>query len=250
MKDESHDREQQLLSAARSDAPPSGARQRVMSAMGLSAAASLAGAEVAAAKLQAATLTSAAGGSSLLLKAVGVGVAVGGLGMAALVGLNAEAPPEPRVAPSAVPSAVVPVPRAAVDAAPVASVAPTPAPVTSRKAAVPMGVPSVLTLPGPSARAPSPAIAEIEAERALIESARQALASGRASTAVKALNEYEARFGFGVLGHEQVALKVKALISLGRRAEATTLGERYLADRPNGTQAATIRRLLGESAAE
>lgn len=52
------------------------------------------------------------------------------------------------------------------------------------------------------------------------------------------------RFGLGILGDEEQVLKVEALQALGRRAEATQLGQRYLSQRPNGTQAATMRRLL------
>jgi hypothetical protein len=89
---------------------------------------------------------------------------------------------------------------------------------------------------------------QVAAERVLLDSARQSLSAGRASTAMKSLNEYESRFGFGVLGHEEVVLKMRAFLALGRRAEATQLGERYLSERPSGTQAATVRRLLSAAA--
>ncbi len=242
MSDESLDREQRLLAAARSDSPPKGARERMLLAMGVSAGASLAGAEAAAAALQGTTVKSAAGGASLLLKAVGLGAVAGAVGMAALVGLNREEPPKSRAAPSVAPppSAVVEVAPPPLEASPLAE----PQPIPTRAV-----VPPVVTgnVPAPSSSARSIPLAEIDEQRALVERAREALAAGRASTAIKALNEYEARFGFGVLGHEQVALKVRALLALGRQAEATSLGERYLAERPNGTQAATIRRLLGKA---
>lgn len=262
MKDDTPERKEQLLVAARNDAPPQGARDRALLAMGVAASASLAGAEAAAAKLKTAALKSTAAapasGASLLLKAVGLGTVAGALGMATILGLKGQGTPpaREREAPGSVVPSATPVqrPAASREAASIPSVIVSPTPATSHTAAMPASALSapggtpVPTLAEPSSRPPSAAAPAIEAERALIETARQSLAAGRASTAIKALNEYEARFGFGVLGHEQVALKVKALLTLGRRSEAAVVGEHYLAERPNGTQAATVRRLLAGAA--
>jgi hypothetical protein len=244
MSDERTRRERALVEAARADAPPDGARERVLVGLGISTAASLAGAKAAAAAPTAVAVAGGSSGAALLAKSLAIGAAIGLAGMAVTSSWPGKEPPVPAPVTSATPA----LPSAT-------SEPPAPAePSTIPPPPEPLPEPLPKTQPflhAPPSAAPSaqPVLAEqVAAERALLDGARQSLESGRASTAVKTLGDYQQRFGFGILGHEAVVLKMKALVALGRRPEARVLGERYLQDYPAGTQALTVRRLLGAEA--
>jgi len=242
-----------LVDAARADEPPAGAADRTLLAMGVSAGAILAGAKAAAAAQIAAAGGTAAVKSvatSLLLKGLAVGALAGVVGMAVSRSSRDKVPPTrspttasaSAVAGPSTPSTPVTPPRASSSSSEPAPALPVP--VLVRTGEAPGAAPSTAPAEIPDKAPTSVGAEQIAAERALLDTARQALDAGRASTAIKVLNDYEQRFGFGLLGHEALVLKMKALQALGRPAEATRLGEHYLREQPNGTQAGTVRRLL------
>jgi hypothetical protein len=79
---------------------------------------------------------------------------------------------------------------------------------------------------------------------ALVDQARSALGASDAAGALRLADEYDARFPGGALAQEVTGLRVEALLRLGRRSEATSIGERFVAAHPRSPAAARIRRLL------
>ena len=82
---------------------------------------------------------------------------------------------------------------------------------------------------GPAAlsprRAPS---ADVDAlELALLQRARAAVARGEFTSALDALRDHQRRFPRGKLGEEREALRVQALVGLGRHDEARRARERF-----------------------
>jgi hypothetical protein len=108
---------------------------------------------------------------------------------------------------------------------------------------VPMGGGSASAMP--RAVAPSGSGNSVLAEVASLDRARSALASGDARTAVDRLTEHERAFAGGALEPEAVVLKVRALLQLGRFADATAAANRFLATHPDSSQGARLRALVG-----
>jgi hypothetical protein len=82
---------------------------------------------------------------------------------------------------------------------------------------------------------------------ALIDGARALLAQGNAKDALTRLKEYEARYPGGALGPEATALRVEALLKSGDRTKGQALGEKLIAQHPNGPYTARIRSLLART---
>jgi hypothetical protein len=82
---------------------------------------------------------------------------------------------------------------------------------------------------------------------ALIDGARASLAQGNARDALARLKEYDARYPGGSLGPEATALRVDALLQTGERAKGQALGEKFVAQHPNGPYTARIRSLLART---
>lgn len=156
---------------------------------------------------------------------VGLGLAAGGL----VVGLQGEpSPVAVAPAPQRPPAAVAPAP-----AEPAASEPPTISP--------PSPAPQVAAVePGTSAtKRASDRLAE---EVTLLSRATSALRAGRASDALKTLNEHQSQFPKGLLSEERRAARAQALCALGRRPE----GEREIAKlSPSSPQAARAKQLCG-----
>jgi hypothetical protein len=89
-------------------------------------------------------------------------------------------------------------------------------------------------LPTPSARAVPDRLAQ---ELAFLEHATSALHAGRASTALKILDDYQRKFPNGLLGLERSAARAQALCSLGRRSEAQADLARLPAQSPSVARA-------------
>jgi len=85
----------------------------------------------------------------------------------------------------------------------------------------------------------------LAAERHLLEIARAALARGRAPEALDALATHRARFADGQLSEERDALRVQALASAGRDAEARAAAAAFRARYPHSMFEAVVRAALG-----
>jgi len=252
-----------LLSAAREEQPEHAAIRRTLTVVGVgtalaSVAASSSAASVAAGAgpqgvAVAASVSSAKGalGSTLL-------VVVKWLGAGAVMGL---------VATSAV--AVVTQPNAPAPQAPRAKIASakpsTPEKTASESRATPAIAPEVIELPAaakspaPSSAAPSvatapPALAvpsapdsdaQLAAELSLLDRARQALAAGNASSAVRSLNDFDSRFAHPNLLPEALYLRLEALTQQGDRPGTEAVARRLLRASPEGPHAARARAVLG-----
>jgi hypothetical protein len=80
-----------------------------------------------------------------------------------------------------------------------------------------------------------------------VEAARAALRAGSPSRSLHLLNEYAQRFPRGSLRTEATVLRIEALSASGDTAAASRLGNKFLAQSPNGPYARRIRSLLAQS---
>jgi hypothetical protein len=80
----------------------------------------------------------------------------------------------------------------------------------------------------PSRPAPEASAGDAYAvELGLLQRARAAVASGEFSSALAAIAEHQRRFPAGRLGEEREALRIKALVGLGRKEEARQAADRF-----------------------
>ncbi len=107
------------------------------------------------------------------------------------------------------------------------SSAPSPAPVTRDESAAP------LPLPAPASSVRGVASSSLSAERAVLDSARAALATGDSAKSLSLLEDHQRRFPRGQLGEEREALAIQALVTLGRYDEARARAARFRAAVPN-----------------
>jgi hypothetical protein len=82
-------------------------------------------------------------------------------------------------------------------------------------------------------------------EVALLSRATSDLRAGRASDALKALDEHQSKFPNGVLAEERSAARAQALCALGRRGEAEVELARLARTAPQSPQAARAREACG-----
>jgi hypothetical protein len=93
---------------------------------------------------------------------------------------------------------------------------------------------------GPSsAVAPLPADSLV-AERALLDPARTALGRGDGASALDAVKKHEQRYPSGKLVEEREAIATQALVLAGRKEEARTRGQRFLARYPGSMLAPMV----------
>lgn len=96
----------------------------------------------------------------------------------------------------------------------------------------------------PSQRSRTSATASELAEQvALVDAARAALGSGRAEHALGIVYEYQATYPRGTFRPEVAAIKIEALLKLGRKAEARASAERFATAYGPGPLAERVRRL-------
>jgi hypothetical protein len=88
----------------------------------------------------------------------------------------------------------------------------------------------------------------LSGEIAVLDRARQALRGGDPATALAALDRYDNGSSKHALAAEAVLLRVRALVQSGRRAEARSLAERYVARHPGDGYSVKLRQLAGLSA--
>jgi len=135
-----------------------------------------------------------------------------------------------------------------------------PAPVVHSVAApLPPLVPSVAVAPAPSSPVPSvstPSPAAVPApqpasqrggpdELRLLRRARAAIARGDFTIGLARIGEHARRFADGRLSEEREALRVKALSSLGRTADARRAAEAFEARFPRSVLLPAVRQMTG-----
>ena len=107
--------------------------------------------------------------------------------------------------------------------------------------------PSVATVvPSPTASngASAPVGDVLAQEQALVDTARAALARGRAVDALRAADEHAARFPAGKLAEERENLAIQALAFAGRRDEAQARATRFHKRYPGSLYGGTLDELL------
>jgi hypothetical protein len=217
-----------LLAGALVEEPPPSLLERTLTS------ASTAGAQ---ASGGAASTSAATGVSGALVKYLGLGAVAGALATGAAFELSRPPSPsvasvaQPRIAPSepAEPEAVPEGPERALSPQELPLLAPTSAPPRS----VPRG------------QSPEPERADSLREEALvIDRAREAVATGNAQGALRALDDHRVRFQQPAFHPEALYLRMQALRLRGDVSAARELAKRLLAAYPNGAQAASARAFL------
>lgn len=84
---------------------------------------------------------------------------------------------------------------------------------------------------------------ELANQIALVDAARTALAAGNAQRALSLARQYQGEYANGAFGPEASAVKIEALVKLGRMTEARTLAERFVAAYGPGPLAERVARL-------
>ena len=215
-----------LLEVARRRRALPAQRAAVLSAIGVGAATTAAG---------------AATGAGWVMKLVGVALlASAGAGVAYFrseSGQTAQAPassaPVVRsVAPSARPEpSPAPQESAAVSVEP-APGEPAPSGAAARSAIKPKPV---------SAPAPSSALSR---ELQVLKQAHEALAKGNPNGALSALDDYHARFPQGTLGAEETVIRVQALLARGDRERAAAVARQFSKAHPDSLYAQRVEALV------
>jgi hypothetical protein len=128
-----------------------------------------------------------------------------------------------------------------------------PAPVTAPSNPAPVAP----TEPGPGTAEPPPSAAgpvrrsrlatapELGDQIAFIDAARAALSAGADRRALETVRRYQERYPAGSFRPEATALKVEALVKLGRQAEARALAERFVAEHRGSLLAERVAALVG-----
>ncbi len=234
------DLERRLLNAMANEQAPSDVRERVARGLGVSTIGlGVAGSGTTSSASKAAV--GAGTGTVPLLPWISAGllglVVVGGI-----VGTRAwKAPDRQRSAVSAVPpSPMVAAAGTAAIAAPAE-----PAPVKAIPVAVVQPRASAAAArPSRPLRAATPAT-DLRDQTALVDAARAAVSSGAANRALEIVRQYEEKYPAGAIRPEAAAIKVEALVKLGRGAEARALAQRFTADYGPGPLSDRVARIAG-----
>jgi len=112
------------------------------------------------------------------------------------------------------------------------------APLTARAAAAPQPGPPAAVVAGSPARPvaatprvrATPTAGDLGDQVAFIDSARAAIGGGASRRALEILRRYQDKYPTGTFRPEATAIKVEALMKLGREAEARALAERFVAE--------------------
>jgi hypothetical protein len=143
------------------------------------------------------------------------------------------------MAPAAGVATVTTVAPAARSSAPTAGDPPAPPPAEPRRAGAGGGPPS-----SPSAHEPG-RDTSLSAERRLLDEAQRALAEGRGSAALDAIDRHERAFPRGRLAEEREGLAVRALARAGRADEARARAARFRAAHPDSILLPAIDAAVG-----
>jgi hypothetical protein len=225
------DFEARLLGSVRLDVPPLGGKARVFAAV-----------SVAPASAAAATAHTPVP-IGVLGKWLALGALAGSVTTASVVAVRFMAAHSAAVAPATEITTThldrtLPRPASVVVPPPSVEVAPLAEPVTRMRA-------NARAVPVPSTpRASEPSLSN---EVAALDGARRALEGNAAERALGALDEYARTTSRPRLGPEATVLRIEALLALGRRSEARSVGERFLVANPSSTHAPRVRSLLGDA---
>jgi hypothetical protein len=124
--------------------------------------------------------------------------------------------------------------------------APAPAPVTTPIQA-PQALPSAPRVQRPEPRDDTP---DLDAELALLRSARAALSERRAADALALLGEHTRRFPNGGLVEERTLLRVQALCETGAGAQARAEAQAFARAQPDSSHAKKILRICAEGSTD
>lgn len=86
---------------------------------------------------------------------------------------------------------------------------------------------------------------DLREQIALLDSARVAMAANADGRALETLRRYQDKYPAGSFRPEAAALKIEALVKLGRRAEARAQAERFNSDYGKGPLAERVARIAG-----
>ena len=89
-----------------------------------------------------------------------------------------------------------------------------------------------------------PSATSLRDEIALLEGVRASLAAADIASALRSLERHDAQFPSGALVDEAAVLRVKALMSAGRRDEARRFAQQFSATHPTSTYVSRMRSLL------
>ena len=227
------DFERRVLEAALQQKPSKASTARMAAALGVSATAiGTATTAKALAAGAAASKGTAAAGASVLWPWVSAGVAVLVVGGVVVGTRSGEPTRVPHAAPPAVTAPKDPVPARQLPAPPPAP-ADTPAP-----------SPAAATAAAPRARAVT-AAGDLGDQVALIDSARAAVSDGAGARALEILRRYQERYPAGSFRPEAAAIKIEALMKLGRESEARALAERFVAEHRGSLLARRVAEVAG-----
>ena len=87
------------------------------------------------------------------------------------------------------------------------------------------------------------AAGELANQIALVDSARSALSAGKAERALSAVSDYQSQYPNGAFRPEVAAVKIEALVKMGRTAEARAAAERFVVAYGPGPLADRVARL-------
>jgi hypothetical protein len=231
--------ERRLLQAAGSELPSRELSERMARGIGIALPAVGGSAAVGAASKTAAAAKATSGGSSLVPWVSGALVAA--VVASAFVAFRPGAT-RLTAAPAGPPGAVEPLAPPPVSE--LAQSAPVTTPLTQPSSAGGAGSAQVVTSAPPRARGGSSAN-ELASQIALVDAARAALASGGAARALTSVRDYQTEYPNGTFRPEVAAIKIEALVKLGRKAEARVLAERFATNYGAGPLADRVARLVG-----
>jgi hypothetical protein len=99
------------------------------------------------------------------------------------------------------------------------------------------------TAPSTSRGSRGPTSGELANQIALVDAARSALANGEAQRALSIVHDYQTQYPSGTFRPEVAAVKIEALVKLGRMSEARALAERFVVTHGPGPLADRVARL-------
>ncbi len=225
---EGTDFERRMLDALLEKRPSASSSARMARALGVTVTSIGTAATSKALAANVASKASAAAGASTFSAWISAGV----LGLVAVGGVvGARLWHHPR--PVAGPSAAVPSP----------GVPPSPSPSLAEA-----GAPTLAPLPRPTRpphhSRPAP-VGDLGDEIAFVDAARNALSSGTPPRALEILRRYQDRYPSGSFRPEAAAIRIEALLKLGREAEARALARRFVAEHPGSLLAARVADMVG-----